>query len=98
MGMPMEGIGTLAYDNTRKIFLSTWIDNLGTGMMYMEGKWDETSKSIIHEGESLDPMMGKMVKVKQIMIYIVDNNQLMEMFMIQDGNEIKTMEIKLTRS
>ncbi|MCG7856925.1 DUF1579 domain-containing protein [Flavihumibacter sediminis] len=98
MGMPMEGIGTIAYDNTRKIFLSTWIDNLGTGMMYMEGKWDEATKSIILEGESLDPMLGKMVKIKETFKYIDDNNQLMEMFMIQDGKEIKTMEIKLTRS
>ena len=88
----------IAVIDVEAIWVSTDDDNLGTGMMYMEGKWDEASKSIIHEGESLDPMMGKMVKVKQIMKYIDDNNQLMEMFMIQDGKEIKTMEIKLTRS
>jgi hypothetical protein len=35
--MPFEGISTLGYDNAKKTFFSTWIDNMGTGMMVMEG-------------------------------------------------------------
>src|SRR5687768_15657822 len=31
-GQPFEGIGTLGYDNVRKIFVTTWIDNMGTGI------------------------------------------------------------------
>lgn len=27
----------LAYDNARKLFISTWIENVGTGMMVLEG-------------------------------------------------------------
>src|SRR5690606_30736917 len=45
MGMPFEGESTLAYDNARKVFINTWIDNMGTGIMVMEGKYDEGTKS-----------------------------------------------------
>ncbi|MDB5210043.1 MAG: hypothetical protein JWQ30_870, partial [Sediminibacterium sp.] len=31
MGQPFEGLGTTGYDNARKVWTSTWIDNMGTG-------------------------------------------------------------------
>src|SRR5215213_2959322 len=34
MGMPFEGRGTNGYDNLSKQYVSTWIDNMGTGIMY----------------------------------------------------------------
>ncbi|HJW16096.1 MAG TPA: DUF1579 domain-containing protein, partial [Flavisolibacter sp.] len=49
-GKPFEGLGTLAYDNSRKMFILTWIDNTGTGMMSAEGPWDPASKSITFRG------------------------------------------------
>lgn len=33
MGMPFEGMSTVGYDNAKKQFTSTWIDNFGTGTM-----------------------------------------------------------------
>ena len=35
MGMPFNGLSTTAYDNYKKVFVSTWIDNMGTGIMMM---------------------------------------------------------------
>ena len=32
-GMPFEGLGTLAYDNEKKMYTATWIDNIGTVLM-----------------------------------------------------------------
>lgn len=43
-GMPFEGISLVGYDNTKKVFMSSWADNMGTGSMYMEGTWDQTPK------------------------------------------------------
>ena len=40
-GMPFEGRGMVAYDNATEEFVSTWIDNMGTGMMVTKGKYDE---------------------------------------------------------
>lgn len=96
-GMPFEGMGLLGYDNAKKIFNSSWIDNMGTGIMQMVGTWDTATKTAHLTGVSVDPMTGKDINVRQTFTLIDNNNQLMNMFMTQDGKEFKTMEIKLTR-
>src|SRR5881628_1758500 len=30
MGQPFEGVGTLGYDNAKKVFVNSWVDNMGT--------------------------------------------------------------------
>lgn len=97
MGMPFEGIGTLAYDNAKKMFQSTWIDNMGTGIMTLEGKWEDKTKSINLTGQAIDGMTGKEMKVREVFKLIDDNTQLMETYMVQNGKEFKSMEIKFTR-
>src|SRR5687767_13932178 len=37
MGMPFEGVSTTGYDNHKKKFITSWIDNMGSGIMHMEG-------------------------------------------------------------
>lgn len=98
MGMPFEGIGTVGYDNSRKIFFSTWIDNMGTGMMYAEGKYDPSKKMIELKGKTTDPTSGKSVDYRETLRFIDDNTQEMEMFMMADGKEFKSMVITLKRS
>ena len=44
MGQPFEGVSTLGYDKHKNIFENTWVDNMGTGIMYMEGTWDDATK------------------------------------------------------
>jgi len=97
MGMPFEGMGLLAYDNAKKVFITTWIDNMGTGLMHLEGPWDESTRSINFTGKSVDPTTGKDMDVRQVFKWIDDNNQQLEMYMQMNGQEVKTMEIKLTR-
>ena len=99
MGMPFEGISTTGYDNAKKVFVNTWIDNMGTGIMMLEGPWDEASKSVILKGKSIDPMTGKEMELREVFKMIDDNTQLMEMYAVgPDGKEFKTMEIKFTRN
>lgn len=98
MGMPFEGMGLLAYDNAKKIFISSWIDNFGTGMMYMEGVWDDASKSIILKGNTVDPSTGKDMAIREVMKFIDDKHMQMEMYSVNDGKDMKTMEIKMTRN
>ena len=97
-GMPFEGRGTTAYDNASKQFITTWIDNMGTGMLVSRGQYDETSKTITFSGAMVDPVTGKEKKVKEIITYIDDNTQKMEMFDIDaNGKEFKNMEINSKR-
>jgi len=97
MGMPFEGIGITAYDNARKIFITSWIDNMGTGIMTLEGTWDDKSKSITFTGKAVDPMTGKEAPVKEVIKFVDDNNQVIQMFQQANGKEFKSMEIFSTR-
>ncbi|MEO7523045.1 MAG: DUF1579 domain-containing protein [Ferruginibacter sp.] len=98
MGQPFEGISTVGYDKAKKMFVSTWIDNMGSGIMQMEGKWDDATKSIAFKGSFTDPVSGKMMNAREIFKIIDDKTQMMEMYAPgPDGKEFKTMEIKFTR-
>lgn len=96
-GMPFEGIGTLAYDNARKIYQSTWIDNMGTGIMQMEGTFDEASKTMNLKGKATDVASGKDIEVRETFKLVDANTQQMEMFEMKDGKETKTMSILLKK-
>jgi hypothetical protein len=98
MGMPFEGLGTLGWDNARKILVSTWIDNFGTGIMYMEGSWDNATKSATLKGKTTDPATGKEIPVREIFKIVDDNTQTMEMYMTVDGKEFKSMEVTFKRA
>ena len=95
MGMPFEGKGTVAYDNAEKIYVSTWIDNMGTGLMVMKGKKEG---NVIHfSGEGIDPVSGERIKMREVYTIVDKNTRKLEMFNIVDGKEFKTMEIIMKR-
>lgn len=99
-GMPFEGMGTLAYDNAKKVFIQSWIDNMGTGIMTVQGPWDAATKSITLTGNYVDPGAGtgKEIPVKEVLKIIDDNNHVFEMYTNDaDGKEFKTMEIIYSR-
>jgi len=98
MGQPFEGHGTVAYNNASKKIESTWIDNMGTGMMYMSGAYDGTAKTMELKGEMVDPTTRKNKPCRETFTIIDDNTRKMEMFDITaDGKEYKSMEIVMTR-
>ncbi len=96
-GMPFEGISTLAFDNARKIYISTWVDNMGTGIMYMEGTYDAATTTMNFTGKATDVVSGKDIAVREIFKIVDNNTQTMEMFETKDGKEMKTMSILLKR-
>lgn len=98
MGMPFNGMSTLAYDNVKKVFISTWIDNFGTGLMVLQGPWDSTAKTITLTGKMVDPAIGKEVDVREVFTIVDNDNQVMEMYgKGYDGKEFKTMQINYKR-
>jgi len=97
-GMPFEGISTMGYDNARKVVVCTWIDNMGTGLLTMEGTYDSTSQTFTLKGKMTDPMTNKERDVRQILRYADDKHGLMEMYETPaGGKEYKSMEMKLTK-
>ncbi|WP_426274954.1 DUF1579 domain-containing protein [Chryseobacterium sp. S-02] len=100
MGMPFEGMSVTGYDNAKKKFVSNWIDNMGTGIMNMEGEWNPSTKSIEFNGKMTDPARpGKDCEVREVYTFVDDNTQKMEMYGPdgKTGKEFKTMEIIFTR-
>jgi len=97
MGMPFEGFSIDGYDNAKKEFFSVWVDNMGTSYMLSKGDYDENSKTLIMTGSTYDPMVGAEIDYKEVIKYTDENNQVMEMFTIKDGNEVKTMSVEMTK-
>ncbi|RYY71659.1 MAG: DUF1579 domain-containing protein [Chitinophagaceae bacterium] len=100
MGMSFEGRSTMAYDNNKKKFISTWIDNVGTGLMMLEGTWDAASKTLTQAGSCVDPSSGtdRLMSVRQVLKVVDDKNHVFEMYgPAPDGKEYKMMEIKMMK-
>ncbi len=90
------GHGTDAYDNVKKMFVSTWYDNMGTGIMMTEGTYDEASKSFTYTGQN-EAMPGMVTKIRQVVKMTDKDHMMMEWFEERGGNYVKTMEIDYTR-
>ncbi len=100
MGMPFEGMSMTAYDNAVKKFTASWIDNMSTGIMNMEGDWDAATKTLTLNGTMPDICRpGKTCKYRETFKVIDDNTHEVIMYGpdSQTGKEYKMMEIKLTR-
>jgi len=97
MGMPMEGLNLMGYDNATKEFTSVWIDNMGTGTMVANGTYDDETKTITLHGSMFDPMTGKDTKFRETLHIIDDNHHVFEMYTDNDGQEVKSMEVEYTR-
>ncbi|MEI9943688.1 MAG: DUF1579 domain-containing protein [Chitinophagaceae bacterium] len=99
MRQPFEGISTMAYDNTTKEFVSTWIDNMGSGIMLMKGNWNDATKSITLTGKMKNPANGLDCSMREVFKIVDDNHQVLEMYGPDPatGKEYKNMEIQYTR-
>lgn len=97
MGQPFEGKSTLAYNNASKEFTTTFIDNMGTGMMVAMGKWNDANKAIELKGDMVNPMNGKKTAYREMYTIVDANTRKMEMFDTKEGKEYKSMEIVMKR-
>jgi hypothetical protein len=99
MNEPFEGMSTVAYDKAKKKWVSTWIDGWSTGILLMEGDWDEATQTATYTGQFLNPANGKMCEMKEIYKVVDDNTHLMEMWGpdMKTGKPYKNMEVKMTR-
>ena len=97
-GMLFEGQSTLGFDNARKDYVLSWVDNMGTGIIKLEGPWNETTKTIDLRGTEIDPSTGKEKPLRESFKIMDNDRQIMAMFETgADGKELKVMEILYTR-
>jgi len=93
MGQAFEGKSTLAYNNASKEYTTTFIDNMGTGMLVAMGKYDESTKSMELKGDMVNPVNGKKTPYREIYTIVDAKTRKMEMFDVKNGEEFKSMEI-----
>lgn len=97
-GMPFEGMAISGYDKTKKKVVNSWVDNMGTGILVLEGTYDEASKSTELKGTCVDAMTRWETGVREVMKTIDDKTMTMEMYMTpKGGEEYKSLEIKMTK-
>jgi hypothetical protein len=90
-GMSMDG-----YDNVKKKFVSGWVDNMGTGIMTMDGTYDAATKAFTYTGE-YEMMPGMKEKVRQVIKMTDATHMTMEYYEDRGQGEAKTMEINYTK-
>ncbi|GAB4148207.1 MAG: hypothetical protein Tsb009_21800 [Planctomycetaceae bacterium] len=94
-GQPFVGMGISGYDNSKKKYVSTWIDNFGTGIMNSTGTYDEKTKTITEIGTASTPQGD--LKLKTIIKYTDADHFQLTMFMVSPKGSHKMMEIQYTR-
>lgn len=94
--MEFRGHSLEGYDNVKQKFVGTWVDNMGTGVMYSEGTYDPATKTFTYYGEN-EIIPGMKQKVREVIKVIDKNHHTMEYYENRGGQEAKIMEINYTR-
>lgn len=98
MGQPFRGIGYTGYDNVKKQYWSTWMDNTTTGIMVMTGTTSDGGKSWTWNGSMPDPMTGKETALVEKVSVADTDHATWEMWGPgMDGKNYKMMQIDYTR-
>jgi hypothetical protein len=98
MGQPFEGRGTDAYDNVTKQYVSSWIDNMGTGIMSQTGTCENGGKKCTYSGSASDPMTGGQTTMRSVITWVDNDTFTNEMYANDpSGKEMKMMEITAKR-
>jgi hypothetical protein len=98
-GMPFHGRGLTAYDNLKKTYVTSWVDNMGTGISTGEGTWDAASKSFRYSAETPDVLADKYVPARTVETLVDADHWTVESFSAgPDGKEMKMMRIEYARA
>jgi hypothetical protein len=91
-----KGMEIAGYDNIKKKFVSSRIDNMGTGIMQSEGTYDLATKTLTYTAE-YEMMPGMKTKARSLLKLTDSDHHTMEYFEDRGGKEVKVMEITYTR-
>ncbi|HOX24351.1 MAG TPA: DUF1579 domain-containing protein [Candidatus Krumholzibacteria bacterium] len=99
MGMPFTGRGLMGYDNVKKKYVGTWLDNMGTGIMSYEGDYDSAKKELVCKGEFADAATGQAMACTMVTRFLSDDRHVFEMWGPSPaGDNVKWMEIEYNRA
>ncbi len=92
-----KSIETMGYDNVKKKFIRTYINNhIGSDISYSEGNYDSTANTIIFYSEG-ELIPGMKLKTKELFIILNKDHYRIEDYNEQDGKNVKATEINYIR-
>jgi len=91
-----KGMSTDGYDNVKQKFTSSWMDNMGTGILMFEGTYDPATKTFTYTGE-MEVVPGMKTPVRSVVKVADKNHRTFEWYENRGGQEMKTLEIDYTR-
>lgn len=94
--MTFKGMGIEGYDNVKKKFVGSWMDNMGTGIMTSEGTYDPGTKTFTYTGE-YEAVPGMKQQIRETVKIADKDHHTFEWYENRGGKEVKTMEISYTR-
>lgn len=91
------GTGISGYNNATQKYTGVWLDNMGTGIMTMEGTYDPETEQMVETGH-YDGPMGKMTfRMTSKQVSDDEFRFTMHSKMSPDAPEMKCMEMVYTR-
>jgi hypothetical protein len=96
---PYSGLGIYGFDNVSQQFVSSWIDNHGTGIANGVGKLSPDGKTLRWEFTYNCPVTKKPTVLREIETITGENTRTLDMYGSEpkSGKEFKMMTIELTR-
>jgi Protein of unknown function (DUF1579) len=91
-----KGTSLEGYDNVKQKFVSSWVDNMGTGIMNSEGTYDPATKTFTYTGE-VEPVPGMKTPIREVIKVTDKNHHTFEWYENRGDQEMKTLEINYTR-
>jgi len=93
MPMPFEFHSTWGYDEHKKKYTGSWVDNMSTAIWPFEGTVDEAGKVFTLAMEGPNPMDGKPMKIK--FIHEITGKDARKLTLFMPGHDGKEMQMKI---
>lgn len=99
MDKPHKSMILTGYDNYKKKYITSFIDNMQTGMYTSEGTLDKSGKVLTYHGKMDDPMTGERDKLFRSVVRVINKDKyVLESYdLIGTPEEYKAVEITYNR-
>ena len=70
---------------------------MGTGIMFAEGPWEDSTNTITMKGKMYDPISQMDLDVRETYKIVDDNHRVLELYVTQNGQEMKSLQAEYER-
>ncbi len=92
-----EGHGICGWDSIHGRYVGTWVDPLRRGLVIMQGRWDEATRTMAFVGEMTRPD-GSQMRWREVTERPDDDVRVFRSFVpLPDGGEFEVMTVRYLR-